>query len=53
MMFLKEDFMVENKDVNKKQKSFFARMIEKIDKAIEEKAQSKKCCCCADKDKKC
>ncbi len=53
-MILKKGVLVEeNKEIKTPQKGFFARMIEKIDKAMEEKAKSKKCCCCIDKDKKC
>lgn len=39
----------------KEKKGFFAKLADKFDKKLEEKAKKKKCCCCDDskKDKQC
>ncbi len=34
---------------NKTKKGFFARMIDKLDKKMQEKAESRPCCCAKDK----
>lgn len=44
--------MSENKTNTNHKKGFWARLLEKIDKMMEEKAQSQSCCC-GDKEKKC
>lgn len=37
-----------------KKKGLFKKIIDKLDKKLENKAKSKKCCCCeGDKNKKC
>jgi hypothetical protein len=38
----------------KKNKSFFGRLLDKLDGKLEKEAKQKKCCCCEDsKNKKC
>lgn len=41
-MFMKEN---DNKAKENKKRSFFARLFDKLDKKMEEKAKSSPCCC--------
>jgi hypothetical protein len=43
--------MESKKDVKKK--SLFKKLVERIDKKMQEKASSSGCCCCNPKDKSC
>ncbi|NTV29476.1 MAG: hypothetical protein HGA80_05285 [Candidatus Omnitrophica bacterium] len=50
--------MSDDKDNKDKKPGFFARLLDKLDKKMAEKANSSSCCCCSDsrdkaKDKKC
>ncbi len=40
--------------MEKRKKSFFTKLIDKIDKKLEKESKDKKCCCCLDsEDKEC
>ncbi len=45
--------MEKRNEEKQKNKGFFARMIEKLDKKLESKAKESTCCCRKDKDPSC
>lgn len=52
-IIVKEVSMEKRNEEKQKNKGFFARMIEKLDKKLESKAKESTCCCRKDKDPSC
>jgi hypothetical protein len=44
--------MKQNNNKDKAKKGFFAKIFDKLDKKMEEKAKSSSCCCCQDEKSK-
>lgn len=36
-----------------KKKGILGRLVDRLDKKLEQKAKKRKCCCCGDKEEKC